>query len=90
MLSKRPFLLSLVAAVVLLLLGLAGLLWISYTRDQHYQDEVKSLRFELTRKQDSLQRLKEQMLFPIPKRDSSTNDGWSSATPADSLLSSGQ
>lgn len=84
--SKRPFLLSLVAAVVLLLLGLAGLLWVSYARDQHYQDEVKSLQYDLSQKQDSLQRLKEQLLFPLPtpKRDSS--DGWSAA-PTDSLLS---
>ena len=69
----------------MLLFGLAGLLWVSYSRDQHYQDEVKSLQFELARKQDSLQRLQEQLLFPLPKRD--TTDGWSTSTPQTSRFS---
>ncbi|OIN58567.1 hypothetical protein [Arsenicibacter rosenii] len=68
---------SLLAALGLLLLGLAGLLWISYLREQRYQDEVKSLQFELSRKQDSLQRLQEQLLFPLPDKPArDTSDGW--------------
>lgn len=85
--TKRPFIYSLLAALVLLLLGLAGLLWISYLREQRYQDEVKSLQFELSRKQDSLQRLQEQLLFPIPKQPTrDTTDGWNNP-PESSRLS---
>lgn len=79
---------SLVAAVILLLFGLAGLLWVSYVRDQRYESEMKSLRDELIRKEDSLQRLKEQLIFPMEKRDA--GDGWSSSTKVsapDSLFS---
>lgn len=84
--TKRPFIYSLLAALVLLLLGLAGLLWISYLREQRYQDEVKSLQFELSRKQDSLQHLQEQLLFPVPKQPArDTSDGWSIAPKSDKL-----
>ncbi|KAB7727029.1 hypothetical protein F5984_22590 [Rudanella paleaurantiibacter] len=48
-------------AIIVLLLGLMGLLYVSYNRDQQYQGEIQDLRQKLADKDNQLQILRSQI-----------------------------
>lgn len=64
---NRGFVWSLLTAIIILLIGLMGLLYVSYNRDKQYQTEIQSLRQKLTQKDEQIDRLRSQI------RPSTTN-----------------
>lgn len=64
---------SLLTAIVILLVGLMGLLYISYRRDQRYQSEIESLRLKLREKEVQMDRLRGRSQLPTIAPDTSWN-----------------
>jgi nitrogen fixation-related uncharacterized protein len=52
---------SLLVAIVLLMVGVMALLWVSHSRDQHYQNELQDVRRELIAKENELRELRRQL-----------------------------
>jgi cell division protein FtsL len=70
--GNRGLVWSLITAIIVLLLGLMGLLYVSYSRDQQYQSEIQDLRYKLTEKHNQLESLKNQ----LPQRPAVPDTSW--------------
>ena len=67
---RRELVYSLLLAIGLLLAGLAALLWVANTREQHYQDELNDLRRSLLIRDMEILQLRRRLQQPIPTPDS--------------------
>ncbi|TAE28301.1 MAG: hypothetical protein EAZ91_14780 [Cytophagales bacterium] len=79
--SGRGFIGSLAVAILLLLAGMGALLFVSYKRDQQYEEELRGLRQMLLNREEQLDRMKAQTYKRITFPDTSWN------TPVDSVKS---
>jgi cell division protein FtsL len=70
--GNRGLVWSLITAIIVLLLGLMGLLYVSYSRDQQYQSEIQDLRYKLTEKHNQLELLRNQ----LPQRPVVPDTSW--------------
>jgi hypothetical protein len=57
----RGIVVSLLVAIALLMVGVMGLLWVSHSRDQRYQNELQDIRRELIAKENELRELRRQL-----------------------------
>jgi hypothetical protein len=57
----RGIVVSLLVAIALLMVGVMGLLWVSHSRDQRYQNELQDIRRELITKENELRELRRQL-----------------------------
>ncbi len=57
----RGIVVSLLVAIALLMVGVMGLLWVSHSRDQRYQNELQDVRRELIVKENELRELRRQL-----------------------------
>ncbi|MCY7357318.1 MAG: hypothetical protein LH609_07565 [Rudanella sp.] len=58
--AVRGVIWSLLTAIIILLLGLMGLLYISYNRDRQYASEIQYLRHKIAEKDAQIKQMKPQ------------------------------
>lgn len=69
--AGRAIVWSLLTAIVILLLGLMGLLYVAYNRDKQYQTEIQNLRHKIAKKDAQIEELQNQIRPQTPKADTS-------------------
>jgi cell division protein FtsL len=79
--AGRSIVWSLLTAIVILLIGLMGLLYVSYSRDKQYANEIQDLRHKMAEKDAQIDGLKTRLREPASRRDTlrtstPTNDSW--------------
>jgi|GEM_PF-5151591 len=62
---------SLLTAIVILLLGLMGLLYVAYNRDKQYQTEIQNLRHKIAKRDAQIEELQNQIRPQLPQSDTS-------------------
>ncbi len=66
---------SLLAAIVILLLGIVGLLYVAYNRDKQYQAEIQNLRQKIVKKDAQIEELQNPIRQQLLKPDTSWTIG---------------
>lgn len=79
--AGRSIVWSLLTAILILLIGVMGLLYVSYSRDKQYEVEIQNLRHKITEKDAQLDELKNKVLLPISlpdtvQRTPPTSNSW--------------
>lgn len=62
---------SLLAAIVILLLGIVGLLYVAHNRDKQYQAEIQNLRHKMAKKDAQIEELQNPVRPHLSKPDTS-------------------
>jgi hypothetical protein len=69
--SRRGVVWSLLTAILILLAGVMGLLYISYNRDKQYDSEIRALRYKLTEQEAEIELLQNKLKRSVPPADTS-------------------
>jgi hypothetical protein len=81
--TSRLLIGSLLTAIALLLLGLAGVLWVGHQREQRYRTELDALKLEMAHRQKPPSTAVAQPALPAPAHPD-TADGWGKDAAVDS------